>query len=83
MKKSRLLGAVCSIMLAVVAVSSHAALVGMLPATPGGTDWQAVYDDDRDISWVADANLVETNNLRPIQPVDCLPSQHLGEYSKA
>ena len=35
---------------------SHGELVGRLPATPGGTDFRAVYDTDLDITWLADAN---------------------------
>ena len=30
-------------------------LVGVLPATPGGTDYQAYYDPNLDITWAADA----------------------------
>ncbi len=41
----------------VVTVSAEAALLGRLPATPGGTDYQAAYDDVLDITWVTDASL--------------------------
>ncbi len=34
-----------------------AALVGRLPATPGGSDFQAYYDTDANITWLADANV--------------------------
>lgn len=43
-----------------LSLSVHAEHVGRLPATPGGTDFQAVYDTDREITWVADANLSRT-----------------------
>jgi len=36
--------------------SSHAALVGRLSATEGGTDYQAYYDTEADLTWLADAN---------------------------
>jgi hypothetical protein len=35
---------------------AYADLQGRLPATPGGTDYQAVYDTDRDITWLANGN---------------------------
>ncbi len=40
-----------------VVVPAEAALLGRLPATPGGTDYQAAYDDVLDITWVTDAAL--------------------------
>ncbi len=43
--------------------TAEAALVGRLPATPGDTDFQAVYDIDRDITWLADANLAASNTF--------------------
>jgi hypothetical protein len=36
--------------------SANAALQGRLPATVGGTDYQAYYDDELNITWLADAN---------------------------
>ena len=41
----------------VFTVSARAELLGRLPATPGGTDYQAAYDDVLDITWVTDAGL--------------------------
>jgi hypothetical protein len=35
---------------------SYATLIGVLPATPGGTDYQAYYDDVADLTWLANAN---------------------------
>ena len=35
----------------------NAALVGRLALTEGGTDYQAYYDDDLDITWAANANI--------------------------
>ena len=40
----------------VLSTSVNAALVGRLAATPGGTDYQAYYDDVADLTWLADAN---------------------------
>ena len=34
-----------------------ASLTGVLPSTPGGTDYQAYYDDQLNITWTANANL--------------------------
>jgi hypothetical protein len=45
MKKSRLLGALCAIMFTLISVSTNASLIGRFPVTPGGTDYQAAYDD--------------------------------------
>ena len=30
----------------------NAALLGRLPATPGGTDYQVYYDDAADLTWL-------------------------------
>jgi len=57
MKKSQLLSAVCAALFTVITVSAHASLVGRLPLTPGGTDFQAAYDDVLDITWLTDASL--------------------------
>ncbi len=42
--------------------TAHAALVGVLPATVGGTDYQAYYDDQLDISWTANASINGRDN---------------------
>ncbi len=42
---------------------ADAALLGRLPATPGGTDYRAYYDDDLNVTWIADANLAASNNF--------------------
>ena len=57
MKKSQLLSAVCTALFTVITVSAHASLVGRLPLTPGGTDFQAAYDTVLDITWLTDAGL--------------------------
>jgi hypothetical protein len=51
MKKSHLMGASGALLSTLVTVSAHAALIGVSPATAGGTDWQACYDDQPDITW--------------------------------
>jgi hypothetical protein len=56
MKKSRLLGAVCACVLVLATTTSNAALITRL----GG---QAVYDDDLDITWLADANYAMTSGF--------------------
>ena len=50
-----IIGVTCAC-LAVVSYNANAALVGRLAATPGGTDYQAYYDTDADLTWLADAN---------------------------
>ncbi len=50
-----IIGVICTC-LAVAAFNASAALNGVLPATPGGSDFQAYYDDVADLTWLADAN---------------------------
>jgi hypothetical protein len=45
MKKSRLLGASCAVLLTLITVPTNAAFIGRLPTTTGGMDYQAYYDD--------------------------------------
>ena len=59
MKKVCLLGAVCA---CVIATTSNAALLGRLSATPGGTDFQAYYDDVLNITWSATVNITGLDN---------------------
>lgn len=54
--KLRLLGVVCAAAFSFASMSSNAALMSVL----GG---QAVYDSDRNISWVANANLAASNTF--------------------
>ena len=42
--------------------AANAALIGVLPATSGGSDFQAYYDDQLDISWTANANINSFDN---------------------
>jgi len=42
----------------ILSTSVSANLVGRLAATPGGTDYQAYYDDVANLTWLADANAV-------------------------
>jgi hypothetical protein len=63
MNKIHLLRSVSAILLAGITVSANAALIGILPATQGGADYQAYYDDVIDVTWLADANLAATENF--------------------
>ena len=45
------------------ALPAEASLEGRLPATPGGTDYQAYYDTDLNITWAADAHLSQTSGF--------------------
>jgi hypothetical protein len=47
--------------LAVASFNVSAALNGVLPATPGGSDFQAYYDDEADLTWLADASAAGTD----------------------
>ncbi|MFK7794136.1 MAG: VPLPA-CTERM sorting domain-containing protein, partial [Gammaproteobacteria bacterium] len=43
-------------------ISAQAALIGRLPSSPGGTDYQAAYDDVLDITWLTNAGLSTRTN---------------------
>lgn len=49
-----IIGATCAC-LAVASFSANSALVGRLAATPGGTDYQAYYDTEANLTWLANA----------------------------
>ena len=58
--KSPLLLAISTAAIFLSASSSYASILpleGRLPATPGGTDYQAYYDPNLDITWAANANI--------------------------
>jgi len=38
-------------------IGGEAKLIGVLPATAGGTDYQAYYDPEADLTWMADADV--------------------------
>ena len=61
MKKSLILRVVCAVLFSLSTVSANAELHGRLPLTPGGTDYQAAYDDVLDITWVTNAALGEAD----------------------
>ena len=61
--KTRLLGAACACAFTLATATVQAALLGRLPATPGGTDYQAYYDTTLNITWLADANLAASNTF--------------------
>jgi hypothetical protein len=42
-------------------ISAQAALLGRAALTPGGTDYQAYYDDVLNITWMADADYAKTS----------------------
>jgi len=60
--KSHLLGAMSAVLLAFITVPANAALLGRLPVIPGGSDYQAYYDDQLDITWAANASITSVNN---------------------
>ncbi len=55
----RIIGGITLLVMA--AGSANAALLGRVPDTPGGTDYQAYYDDEIEITWLADANFARTS----------------------
>ena len=62
MKKLHLLGTVCAVLFSFITASANASLVGRLALTPGGTDYQAAYDDVLNITWVTNAAISGLNN---------------------
>jgi len=61
MKKSRLLGSVCACLFPLITTSANAALIGRLPTTQGGSDYQAYYDDQLGITWVTNSKINGVN----------------------
>jgi len=57
MKRLQLIGALGALLSTFITASAHAALVGVLPATVGGTNYQAYYDTQLNITWAANANI--------------------------
>lgn len=57
MKQPDFIRTLCAAILSFMTLPANAALLGRLPATPGGTDYQAYYDPLLDITWAANANL--------------------------
>jgi len=62
MTTTRLLGVLCACAVSLITTPSYATLIGVLPATPGGTDYQAYYDDVADLTWLANANAAGAMN---------------------
>lgn len=62
MNKSRIIGTLSAVLFTFITVSANASLVGRLPSTPGGTDYQAAYDTVLDITWLTDAALSGLGN---------------------
>jgi len=53
----RHIGVVCAgWLLTLITSASQASLIGILPASPGGTDYQAYYDNVANLTWLANAN---------------------------
>ena len=52
--KIKILALMCAFL--ILSTTANAALFGRLAATEGGTDYQAYYDDEADLTWLADAN---------------------------
>jgi hypothetical protein len=55
--------AVITLALCFATVTAQAALLGRAALTPGGTDYQAYYDDVLNITWLADANNAQTSGF--------------------
>lgn len=51
-----------------VAGTAQATLVGILPTTPGGTDYQAYYDTKSNLTWLANANDAVGSSYDTISP---------------
>lgn len=49
--------------LSIIPAVTKAQLVGVLPATPGGSSYQAYYDTEADLTWLANANLAQTSGF--------------------
>jgi hypothetical protein len=56
---------VAAVVLGLVSLGAQGALIGRLPSTLGGADYQAYYDTDLNITWLADANYAATEPFGP------------------
>lgn len=63
MKKSLLVGAICLAFLITIFVRPDTTLIGVMPVTPGDSDWQVIYGGDSDVSWVSNANLAASHTF--------------------
>jgi len=54
---------ILAFLILICSTASHAALIGRAPASPGGMDYQAYYDDVLNITWLADANYAQTSGF--------------------
>ncbi len=59
----KILKTVVTLTILVISTSTNAALVGRLASTEGGTDYQAYYDTEAGITWLADANYAQTSGV--------------------
>lgn len=51
-----------------ISATAQAALVGRLPTTPGGTDYQAYYDPNANLTWLANANAAAGSSYDTFNP---------------
>ena len=65
MKKLRQLDAACAVVFTLLTVTANAAFTGRPPITPGGSDWQAYYDEQPHITWPAMPISTHMNPRRP------------------
>ena len=63
MKTNRLLQLIFAVISFSGTHSAIASLIGVLPATPGGTDYRAIYDNVANLTWLKDANYIETSGF--------------------
>jgi len=62
MRKSRLIGTLCSVVFTFITLSANAVLIGRLETSPGSGNFQAYFDDELNITWAADANINGADN---------------------
>ena len=55
--------AALTLTLSLATFTAQASLLGRAALTPGGTDYQAYYDTDLSITWLADTNYAATNSF--------------------
>jgi hypothetical protein len=56
MKSLFIILALFAVSLTIIPSATKADLVGVLPMTPGGNDYQAYYDTEADLTWLANGN---------------------------
>jgi len=82
MDKSKIFTATVLVASLSIPTISHSALLGRLAATEGGTDYQAYYDTEADLTWLADAN-AGAGSVFDIEDLDTVSTDGVMSWQSA